>query len=106
MKDQNSEFLPDYAVAPGGTITETLDALGLGEAEVARRSGLAPEAIHRVIEGRAPVTGRLALALDEMTGVPAHFWERYEALYQDSLSRIAGSTDTTGAADLFDDASP
>ena len=105
MSDQHSEFQPDYAVAPGGTITETLDALGLGEAEVASRAGLARETMHRVIEGRAPITRRLALALDEMTGVPAHFWERYEALYQDSLSRIAGSTNTVGADDLFEDAS-
>lgn len=89
MLDQNPEFLPDYAVAPGGTITETLDALGLGHVEVARRAGLDAETMQRVIEGEAPVTRRLALTLDEMTGVPAHFWERYEALYRDSLARIS-----------------
>lgn len=56
MRDKNSEFLPDYAVAPGGTITETLEAPGLGHVEVARRAGLDAETMQGVIEGRAPVT--------------------------------------------------
>lgn len=100
MSDQSAEFLPNYAVAPGGTISETLDALGLSEIEVARRAGLTAETMDRVIKGQSPVTRHLALTLDEMTGVPAHFWERYEGFYQDSLTRIARSaiTESAGAS--------
>lgn len=53
--------------------------------------------MHQVIQGRAPLTHRLALTLDEMTGVPVHFWERYETFYQDSLARIARSAQREAA---------
>ena len=56
MSDRRSGFLPNYAVAPGGTISDTLDALGLTQIGVARRAGLTAEAMDRVIKGQAPVT--------------------------------------------------
>ena len=52
MSTRRYAYTPDYAVAPGVTLQETIDALGMNQRELAVRTGMAPKyadcAGHRV----------------------------------------------------------
>ena len=80
-------FEPPYAVPPGETLEETLAALEMSQAELARRTGLTPKTINHIIKGNAPITPETALALEKVTGVRARLWNNLEVNYQEALSR-------------------
>lgn len=75
-------FVPDYASAPGESLRETLDSLGMSQADLARRSGLSPKHINQIIQGVASLSTDTALAFERVTGTPAAFWSNLEANYQ------------------------
>lgn len=82
-------FTPDYAVAPGATLQETIDSLGMTQRDLAVRTGLAPKTINEIIKGKAPLTPETAVLLERVTGVPARMWNSLEANYREQLARIA-----------------
>lgn len=75
-------YQPDYAIPPGETLRDTLEALDMPQAELARRTGLSIKHINQIVQGAAPITPETALALERVTGVPAQLWARLEANYQ------------------------
>ena len=46
---KTTTFSPDYAVPPGETLQETIDALGLSQKELSERTGLADKTINQII---------------------------------------------------------
>ena len=80
---------PDIAIPPGETLAETLDALGLTQAELARRAGRPVQAISEIIQGKKEITPETALELERVLGVPAHVWIRLEADYRIVKARLA-----------------
>jgi HTH-type transcriptional regulator / antitoxin HigA len=85
-------FRPDYAIPPGETLRDSLDALGMTQADLARRTGLSTKHINQIIQGLAPITPDTALALERVVGVPARFWNALEANYQAQLLRMRDRT--------------
>ena len=75
-------YAPDYAIPPGETLRDTLEALEMTQADLARRTGLSTKHINQIILGGAPITPETALALERVTGVAAGFWARLDANYQ------------------------
>src|SRR5277367_4390457 len=84
-------FDPDYAVPPGATLKETIDTKGLSQSDLAVRTGLAEKTISQIVNGIAPITFETAEKLELVLGIPARFWNRREASYRESLSRIEES---------------
>lgn len=82
-------YEPDYAVPPGLTLQETIDALGIDQRELAARSGLSTKHINQIIKGIAPITHDTAIRLERVTGVPARMWNNLEANYQEQRARLA-----------------
>lgn len=80
-------YQPDYAVPPGYTLRETLEALAMSQAELARRTRLSTKHINQIILGSAPVSAETALALERVLQVPARFWNALEANYQARVTR-------------------
>lgn len=80
---------PDIAIPPGETLVETLDAMGISQAELARRTGRPVQAISEIIQGKKEITPETALALERVLGVPAHVWIRLEADYRTVKARLA-----------------
>jgi addiction module HigA family antidote len=78
---------PDYAVAPGEVLQETIDALGMTQADLAKRTGLSKKTINQIIRGREPISHDSALRLERVTGVAAHIWNNLEALYRERVGR-------------------
>jgi HTH-type transcriptional regulator / antitoxin HigA len=73
---------------PGDTIQETLDAIGMTQAELAARMGRSKEKLNELIRGKAPLTMDTAIMLERVLGIPVHFWIKRESAYQETLARI------------------
>lgn len=79
---------PDYAVAPGETIRETMEHLGMSQVEVAQRAGLSTKHVNELVKGKASITADTALRLERVLGVPAGLWMNLERQYQEQLLRL------------------
>ena len=99
MAKSTYKYEPDYAVAPGEIMEETLDAYGMKKTDLAMRCGLTPKTISQIIAGKAPVTAETALQLEKVLGISADVWNNLESNYRLFLARrqqeerMAGLTD-------------
>lgn len=82
-------YEPDYAVSPGQTLQETIDALGIDQKELAARAGLSAKHVNQIINGVAPITHDSSIRLERVTGVPARMWNHLEANFQEQRARLA-----------------
>jgi HTH-type transcriptional regulator/antitoxin HigA len=73
---------------PGDTIQETIDEIGMSQAELAERLGRSIPKLNELIKGKAPITKETATKLEYVLGVPASFWLNIERYYQDELLAI------------------
>jgi addiction module HigA family antidote len=80
-------FEPNFAVPPGETLAETLETLGMTQAELAERMGRPLKTINEIVAGKAAITSDTALQLEKVLGVPASFWTNHERIYRDTLAR-------------------
>lgn len=83
----NTTFEPKFAVPPGETLAETLETLGITQAELAERMGRPLKTINEIVAGKAAITSDTALQLEKVVGVPASFWTNHERIYRDTLAR-------------------
>jgi addiction module HigA family antidote len=78
-------FSPDYAVAPGETLREVIEAKGISQTDLAIRTGLADKTISQIMNGVAPISFETAEKLEMVLGVPARFWNCRESQYRAAL---------------------
>ena len=88
MSTTTSLFQPDYAIHPGETLAETLEELGMSQAELAQRTGRPLQTISEIIQGKKAITAETALQLERATGVPANFWNSSQRNYEATLARL------------------
>lgn len=81
-------FEPEYAVPPGQTLQETIDALGMVQRDLATRAGLSSKHINQIIQGIAPISHETAIRLEQVTGVPARMWNNLEVNYREQLAKL------------------
>lgn len=86
---QRYPFEPDYAVAPGETLSETLEGLGMSQRDLALRTGMSTKTINEIVKGKAPITPDTSVLLERVTGVPSRMWNNLEANYREQLAKIA-----------------
>ena len=83
-----NQFKPDYAVLPGDTLKETLDALGMSQADLAEQTGRSQKTIKEIVQGKAAITPETALQLEKVLNIPASFWSNREQDYQELRSAL------------------
>ena len=93
-------FEPDYAVAPGETLREMLEALGMTQVELAVAIDVVPEKIDDIINGAEPITVELAAGLASMTQIPAKMWLKMEANYRRDLAKAAERSAKGGGVNI------
>ncbi|WP_278968338.1 helix-turn-helix transcriptional regulator [Megasphaera elsdenii] len=76
------------ATPPGVTIQEQLDDRGMTQKEFAKRVDISEEYISKLIDGEVHLTTEMAEKLELVLGVPASFWNKLEAIYQEKLAKI------------------
>ena len=82
-----NQYSPDDVSPPGETLQETLDTIGMPQAELARRMGKTPKNINEMIKGKAPICPATALELERVLSIPAGFWGNRERDYREALAR-------------------
>ena len=97
--DTELGYIPDYATPPGDSLRETLDELGLSQAEFARRAGLSTKHVHQLLKGEVSLTEETAHLIERVTGVPGRIWLRLESNYRSRLVALAEREVLHGAAD-------
>ncbi|MBW2305243.1 MAG: helix-turn-helix domain-containing protein, partial [Deltaproteobacteria bacterium] len=50
-----NQYVPDYIVTPGEVLEDYLASLGMTQAELAARTGLAKKTINEIIKGKSPI---------------------------------------------------
>ncbi len=83
-----TEYMPDVAIPPGETIRETLESMGMTQAEFAQRIGRPPTKVNAIIRGKKAITVNTAIALGRVTPFPADFWLNLEKNYRLTLARL------------------
>lgn len=81
------EFEPDWAIAPGTMIQETLEDLQFTQADVAARASVSAKHLNQVIKAHVPLSPEVAVALERVLGVPADHWLALEATWQARKAR-------------------
>lgn len=76
------------AIPPGETIKEQLSYRHISQKEFASRMGYSEKHISRLINGEVELTHETALRLENVLGISAEFWNRYEGLYRTTLLKI------------------
>lgn len=79
---------PNYTIAPGETLRETLEAIGMSQAELAKRSGHPKKRINEIIAGKTAITADIAEQLERVLRIPASFWNNLEKNYQEIMARL------------------
>lgn len=73
---------------PGDIIKETIDELGMSQAELAERMGCPLPILKQLIPGKAPITQESASKLEDVLGIAANFWLNLEQQYQEEQHSI------------------
>ncbi|HYU73772.1 MAG TPA: HigA family addiction module antitoxin [Ktedonobacteraceae bacterium] len=84
-----NEYHPDDVSPPGETLLETLETIGMSQAELAKRMGRPVKTINEIIQKKAAITAETALQLEQVLRIPASFWLKREQHYRESLARLA-----------------
>jgi HTH-type transcriptional regulator / antitoxin HigA len=82
-----NQYTPNYVAHPGETLLETLEALGMSQADLADRTGRPKKTINEIIHGKAAITPETALQLERVLRVPASFWNNLERNYREFIAR-------------------
>lgn len=76
------KYEPNYPVPPGLILEEMLEALGMSQAEFARRCGRSPKHISEIIAAKAPVEPDTAIQFERVLGLAANIWLSVEGQHQ------------------------
>ncbi|MBM3701007.1 MAG: HigA family addiction module antidote protein [Actinobacteria bacterium] len=88
MIKTNGKYRPDFAVAPGYTLAETIETKNISQKELSERTGLTRKTINLIIQGKAHITPDTAYKFENVLGMPAGFWINLENNYQETLKRL------------------
>jgi HTH-type transcriptional regulator/antitoxin HigA len=84
----------DHAIPPGETLRELLEERGMSQRDLAARLGMSPKHVNQLIQGLVPLSADMAHRLELVTGTPARMWNRLEAEYRTTLTRLRPQLDT------------
>lgn len=83
-----NQYAPTYVSPPGETLKEALQERRISQADLAQCMGRSKKMINEIIQGKAPITHRVAIELEQVLRIPARFWNNRERQYREALERI------------------
>lgn len=75
------------ATPPGATIEEQLIDRNMSQKEFAVRMDMPEKSISQLIRGEILLTDNVAIGLEMVLGVPAHFWHKLECIYREKVAK-------------------
>ena len=84
--ERRDEYRPRRVFPPGDTLWETLEAMGMSQAELAAHMGVTERYVLSLVKGESPISEDTALRLERVLGIDAVFWRNLEQLYRQHLA--------------------
>ncbi|MCD8296664.1 MAG: XRE family transcriptional regulator, partial [Prevotella sp.] len=81
------KFVPSVSFHPGVTLSEKLKETRMGVKEFAIRTSKPEKTIFAVLNGKSSVTPDMAVAFENVTKIPAHFWLDKQRAYDEYVAR-------------------
>jgi addiction module HigA family antidote len=75
------------AIHPGEYLKETLDEIGVSQAEFARALGVSAMRVSHVVNGTRPVTAELALLFGKALGQSPEYWLNLQTAHDLATAR-------------------
>jgi len=100
---KENQFLPDYVIPPGETLAEELAAKSMSQAELAILIGVTKKFINEIIKGKTSITPEIALKLERVFQLPAHFWMNLEQQYQETLVNLQVNQTVNNTKQFFNE---
>lgn len=72
---------------PGAELLRTLKAIGMSQVRAAKAIGVSTKHLNQICSGKAALSYEVAARLEDVTGVPASWWNAAEAAYRTALLR-------------------
>ena len=76
-------------IHPGEFLAETLNELGISQAQFARAIGVSPMRVSHVVNGTRPVTAELALLFGRALGQTPQYWLNLQTTYDLKKTEVA-----------------
>lgn len=86
MENEN-KFQLNYAVHPGEYLEEMLEASRMSQKELADRTNISTKHINLIISGKANMTAKTAVALENALNRPAKYWLDLQASFDEYYER-------------------
>lgn len=81
------KYEPDYAIHPGETLREKLEELRMTPKEFAVRTGKPVKTISEILNGKSSITFEMAVLFEKVLKIPANFWIKKQANYNEFVAR-------------------
>ncbi len=81
-------FIANIAIAPGRTIQNEIINLEMTQREFAERLWISEKHLSQLINGKVWLTFEIAQKLEQITHIPASFWNKLELKYQEDKARL------------------
>jgi addiction module HigA family antidote len=78
----------DLLIHPGETLREAIDGRGMNQKELALRTAFAGKHISKVLNGKAPISPKFAMALETALGISSVFWLNLQTNYDIELMSL------------------
>ena len=65
-------YTSDLAIHPGEFLQETIEDIGMTQAELAKRLGRPIQAVNEIIKGKKRIEPETALELEDVLGIPSN----------------------------------
>ena len=85
--DRETKISDVLLIPPGETIADVLVDRKMTEKDLAVQTGCSEDVIHRVICGELPIAEDFANRMESVLDVPATFWLRLQANYDEERLR-------------------
>jgi HTH-type transcriptional regulator/antitoxin HigA len=83
-----NQYQPESVTHPGETLKEKLYELGIGAKEFAVKTDKPEKTITQILKGESSITPDMAIQFESVLKIPAKFWLRYQAAFDEYKARI------------------
>ena len=77
-----NNLTPGSVTHPGSLIKDELSARGMKQVELSKAMGIAKNVMSEIINGKRNITPESAVKLENVLGIKAEFWMKYQVAYQ------------------------
>ncbi len=92
-----NDLVPGSAMHPGRLLKDELDARDMKQIDLAKELGIAKNVMSEIINGKRNLTPELAVRLEDVLGIKAEFWMKYQMAYEIDRIRIKNKKAVTKA---------